>query len=134
MKKSYIIIGSIVVLGSIGAYLYFKPKANESKDTTAKDTANSGSKATETVTTEEKKISIPANAPSPVPVTSSPQDILDLVEAKVLSKEIAKEIIARAGVKKASSKAGADRAIATYTEQMAKLGYKPLANGGVEKI
>jgi hypothetical protein len=133
MKKSYIIIGGVVVLGAIGAYLYFKPKATSNEESTAQDTKTNSSTVTDP-NLKEEKISIAVNAPSPVPATTSPQDILDLVEAKVLSKAIANEVKARAGVKKASSKAGADRAIADYTQKMAKLGYKPLADGGVEKI
>lgn len=58
----------------------------------------------------------------------------NLEQAKIFSKKIAEELIAKSRVKRASSKAGADKAIQLYTQQMAQLGYKPLINGGVEKI
>jgi hypothetical protein len=62
------------------------------------------------------------------------EDAKFLSQAQALSKKIEQELIAKSKVKRASSKAGADKAIAIYTEQMAQLGYKPLPNGGVQKI
>lgn len=111
-KKKVLILGSTLIVTGLAVYLFLKNK---------KSKGQSEAKNELIVKTQLEEVKLV-------------EDSKFLSEAQALSKKIEQELIAKSKVKRASSKAGADKAIAIYTEQMAQLGYKPLPNGGVQKI
>ena len=98
MKKTALIIGSLVVLG-IGAYFYFRPKA-KAEDVTGADTTGTGTGTTGAGTT-----GVGTTTPPP-PVTEvktlTPNE---LIEVTKLKDAILSDIRTRNSYRKASSRA-----------------------------
>jgi hypothetical protein len=103
MKKTAIIIGSLVVLG-IGAYFYFRPKA-KAEDGTGADTTGTGTGTTGAGTTGAGTTGVGTTTPPP-PVTEvktlTPNE---LIEVTKLKDAILSDIRTRNSYRKASSRA-----------------------------
>jgi hypothetical protein len=131
MKTKSLILGSVLIASGLAVYLFLKNKKSK-----AQSVANNAQVENNTPVANN------ATVVKPLSQQVKPQlqeekivlDIKSLLEAKELSKIITSEVIKKTKFKKASSRANVDTYIASLKEQMAKLGYKPLPNGGVEKI
>lgn len=98
MKKTALIIGSLVVLG-IGAYFYFRPKA-KAEDVTGADTTGTGTGTTGAGTT-----GVGTTTPPPPVAEVKTLTPNELIEVTKLKDAILSDIRTRNSYRKASSRA-----------------------------
>lgn len=152
MKTQNIILAGVLIALGIGSYLFFTKK----KDTEVVSDAEEKLKTIDTYSDKETQAEVGKSTIADVPVSTPITNVggavkntirdavIEIVSEKTPSKEIteAKQISAliaenkrkQSGYKKASSKRNIQTVIDADIAKLLAMGYKPLANGEVQKI